>query len=266
MRRIALVTLPLAAILLVASGLWCRPGQEMIGDHTKADWVSRLTDPRSETRKDALMALRLMTLTESSVVDLILLASLDEDPKLRELGTFALGEVGQNADAVDRGVIGAKGPAIRPEDRSRVMIALRALLQDDDAMVRTSAAKALAGSGPEAIQPALSLVESSRSEVRYLALRALGSRSGKDERTIFDCDAGRVAQCLVSCTRDPDVEMRERAITTISEIDFGPREVRQLVPAVLAALHDEDEKVRQRAARTLRDFAQSERTRFGIGL
>jgi len=184
--------------------------------------IAALSDESPEVREAAAYALACMGYAEAARP--LIKALSDASPKVRANAAHALGQI--------------KAPdAIRP---------LRALMTDKSAEVRAAAASSLAHLGDkESINLLIAALSDPSAELRESALQGLVELKVKE--------AGSRA---IAALKDPDAEVRNQATWCLATLvqENALDEPTRAVESLIAALADENPKVRDNAAATLRDL------------
>ena len=180
---------------------------------------------------------------------------IDEDPKVREVASLALGQIGPGANEAVPGLV--------------------TLLNDPKAEVRRSAAGALAQIGPNARQAVSSLIviltdnDANFRQAAAFALGKVGPPAKEAELTLVkllaDPDAGTrqsaafaigqigakadlAVPALIGLLADPSAQIRQAAADALAQVGA---EAKQAVPALVKLLADGDPGPRQSAAYAL---------------
>lgn len=151
----------------------------------------------------------------------------------------------------DPGVRAAAAEALGKRHEMAAVPALITALRDDEAAVRSHAVEALSEMGDlRALEGLMTALGDSNAEVRAQAAEALGELHDAHGRT---ADAQRMARALAGLLDDGSVEVRRRAVDSLSNLEAA-----RPIDSLLRALKDSDTEVRQKAVSALGDFEARE--------
>jgi HEAT repeat protein len=203
---------------------------EIAGEKTEGEWTAppavaghsedRWLKPALEASARVAAALELRGLSgDPAATAALVKLSADKDADVRSLALWALGAV----------------PSGSPE----AVAALQAAIQDKCPLIRGVAIESLARRSESGTAVLLGAAGDSRVDVRWQAVKALGSRA-KEEK---------VLAVLLEAAKDKDARVRLAAIAAVSEAAGSGQE--HAYAGCLAAAEDEDQAVRDTALRAL---------------
>jgi len=167
------------------------------------------------------------------------LAQLESNsPEARAQAVEALAEALQDEDPVVR-VTAADALGDAGAQAAAAVPALLLAIEDEEPYVRSAAAEALGRIGSAAVPKMLEALQGGHRSLRIRACVALGG---------FGPEARDAVPALVEALEDPDAVIRMVAARSLGQIGS---EAKSAVPALVEALQDEDRNVRDRAAVTL---------------
>jgi HEAT repeat protein len=145
------------------------------------------------------------------------------------------------------------------DNAKEIVSALTRALDDDNSVIRRSAAGALGKIGPAASAAVPRLIDLSRDEsedssVREYAVRALTSIDPKNEK---------VASTLISVLEDENAQVREAAVEALLEVSLATPvsgAAKHDVPTLIGQLKDANPMVRRSAARGLAEVGPAARS------
>ena len=157
-------------------------------------------------------------------------------------------------------------------DPVTIPVLIRALLYDEDTVVKGSAAGALARMGEKAVSVLLEIIDSCEhpqsikghaawalafmgAEVKEQLYTAISSDSGEIRGAIAAAIGNLVQETkdekglnlLIASLQDPEAMVRAEAATALSQLDESP----EIVSALISSLQDEDGEVRKNVALAL---------------
>jgi HEAT repeat protein len=224
-----------------------------------SELIGRLKHDRPEVRQVA--AKRLRRFSEAQSVEPLIMALQDDDEAVRRSAAKTLGVIGD----------------------IRALEPLLALVEDEDITVRSSATYALGRLGDaRAVALLGDLLQDSSESVRHAAVRALrliggdpvvdllGDALQDDNETIRrsaveglkSIGGCEVIEILGYAIEDEDPHVRSMAVEALGEELGGTGNAGQTLESIVKALQDENETVRQQAAKTLGRIGDSRAIEF----
>ncbi|MEK6408415.1 MAG: HEAT repeat domain-containing protein [Acidobacteriota bacterium] len=235
-----------------ASALFCvhlAPGHPTV-QAALALLLEALKNQDANVRSGAAHALANMGSMAKPALDALIKASKDPDEKVRSNAARALGRIEPAADPVvatlldalrdsNKNVRSAAASALKSAPARAAIYPLIVALQDSEASVRRNAADSLARSDAGFAVPRLIQLMSDRdTEVRNAASRAL------------EAIGHNAGQALVKASKAKDADIRNRAAIILKKLD-----PRAALAAHIEALKDRNASVRSSAALSLGSFA-----------
>ncbi len=185
-----------------------------------------------------------------------------DDPQARDQASLALGKIGKPAVPALRDALGEPNPAVRLaaaralakmyRDAADALPELIPLLQDPDTSIQAAAARAIGHMdllGAAAAPALIPLLSSPDADCRLAAADAVGRLATEAEAAVPE---------LCKLLKDPNVKVRRMAARQVGNT-LAPK----AIPALIAALGDEDTEVRQYAGFSLRKIDPHVGAHFG---